>query len=146
MASNRDRRKRAGDPFPASMLPDITLPDITLPDVTLPDVTLPDTLPDDMLPDITLPDVTLPDVILFDDLPWNEPEPETETGDSTMAAIVREMTREEREKAIGVSPAIAQWFQRLENLSSAERDTTVRRMAPVDREKFHRWRALSSAA
>jgi hypothetical protein len=134
MASNKPRRKRAGDPFPASMLPDITLPDVTLPD----------TLPDDMLPDITLSDVTLPDVILFDDLPWNEPEPET--GDSTMAAIVREMTREEREKAIGVSPAIAQWFLRLESLPSAERDTTVRRMAPVDREKFHRWRALSSAA
>jgi hypothetical protein len=97
-----------------------------------------------LLPDVTLPeltDVSLPDNI-FDDLPWNDPEPET--GDSTARGIVEGMSLEEREKMIGVSPAIRAWFERLLLLPGAECDTTVRRMASVDREKFNRWRGMAA--
>lgn len=80
---------------------------------------------------------------LVDDLPWSEPE--EETGDSTAREIVATMTREERERAIGVSPDIRAWFDRILSLPTAERETTVRRMASVDREKFYRWREIAAA-
>ena len=81
---------------------------------------------------------------LIDDLPWSEPEPETETGDSTARAIVKGMSREERERMIGVSPAIRRWFEQLLALPDVERETTVRRMASVDRTKFYRWQELAA--
>lgn len=81
---------------------------------------------------------------IVDDLPWSEPE--EETGDSTAAAIVRGMSREERERMAGISPAIRRWFERIAAMQPAERETVVGRMASVDRERFHRWRELATAA